>query len=349
MATDDTTESAELETPQEPPQGCLTRITPVTTPGCASCLTTLFLITTVATVWIAFMLDPDNIPWRHSMSWSRIAAVLVLTAAIPYVVYKLIQLWMEGERSPFPDLDHAWAVGMHALATNGLAIDSIPIYLVIGSNSEQQERSLMNASGRRMRVEGVPEGPSPIHWYANPDGIYLFCSDASWTSALASLREELAAEAAAAGLPISDRPITPVAFPPGADSGRSNPAPPQPGNIQGTMMLDQFVQPGVESPSAPTVPHEVGEGTHIRGTMMLGGPTEQRPAAFRLAESTETDGTHEREPVIVSSQYSSGCLQELQYLCHLIDKIRQPVCGINGVLTLIQLESIHGTPAETEE
>jgi len=354
MTTDPTTEEAEV--PEKPPEGCLSRITPVTTPGCASCLTTLFLITTVAAVWVAFMLDADNIPWRHSMSWPRIAGVLILTAVIPYVVYKLIQLWMVGEQSPFPDLDYAWAVGQHALATNGLAIDSIPIYLVIGSNSEQQERAIMNASGRRMRVEGVPAGPSPVHWYANPDGIYLFCSDTSWTSALASLREELAAEAAAKGLSVSDtpgsrRPTSPAAAPTNPAPSNPPPAmspPPDQGNIQGTMMLDQFVQPGMPDPQMPVASESSGNDENIRGTMMLGDPAPQ-PSRPRRAAAADSDGTEETEPVIVSSQYSSGCLQELQYLCHLIDKVRQPVCGVNGVLTLIQLESIHSGPAETEE
>lgn len=345
MATDGIT--AEGEVPEKSPDGCLTRITPVTTPGCASCLTTLFLVTTVVAVWVAFLLDADNIPWRHSISWLRIAGVLLLIAVIPYVVYKLIELWMEGEQSPFPDLDYAWAVGLHALATNGLAIDSIPIYLVLGSNSEQQERALMNASGRRMRVEGVPAGPAPIHWYANPDGIYLFCSDASWTSALASLREELAAEASAKGLSVSDNPAAGSLLGPAAPAvAPQNPQPPEPGNIQGTMMLDQFVQPAAESPTGASEPPNA---QNMRGTMMLGETVSPQPALSSRAASSDAEGSDQREPVIVSSQYASGCLQELQYLCHLIDRVRQPVCGVNGVLTLIQLESIHSAQAETEE
>ena len=112
----------------------------------------------------------------------------------------------------------------------------------------------MNASGLRLSVEGVPQGPAPIHWYANSEAIYLFCTDASWASALASLREEIALEASASGLSI-----------------------------------------------------------------------------------------------LVSHQYSTACLQELQYIGHLVRRVRQPLCAINGVLSLIQFESIHSSQTELEE
>lgn len=55
------------------------------------------------------------------------------------------------------------------------------------------------------------------------------------------------------------------------------------------------------------------------------------------------------EPVVVSQQYASASLQELQYLCKLIKRIREPVCTINGVVMLLQLEAIHGTGEEMDE
>lgn len=60
----------------------------------------------------------------------------------------------------------------------------------------------MQATGLSLRVRGVPEGPAPLHWYAHPDGIFLFLSETCQLSALAVLlnkRDSQAAEAAPLG------------------------------------------------------------------------------------------------------------------------------------------------------
>ena len=357
------------ETPEEeapPRRGCLTRMLPTTTPGCASCLTTVFLFITVATVATIFLLDPDNVPWRHSMSWLRIASVIALMFIIPWVVYRLLNLWLEGVASPFPDLEYAWYSGLEALAVNGLSINSAPVYLILGSASEQQEKAMLAAAGLRMRVEGVPEGPAPLHWYANPDGIYLFCSDASWTSALASLREELIADAAGRGLTASESPmLADLSSAASSPAPTPAPAPPEPeaqdaGSIRGTIMLDQYGA-SQESPTpAPQTPASGGDqaASGFRGTIELdaGTPTGQTTQSGRGASPATALGGDDlggvqaaMEPVLVSPQYSSACLQELQYLCQLLRRARQPVCPVNGVLTLLQYEAIYSSPAETEE
>lgn len=70
------------------------------------------------------------------------------------------------------------------------------------------------------------------------------------------------------------------------------------------------------------------------------------PVAFRQ----DSNVLHKnRKQVLVSHQYSAACLQELSYLCQLISKIRQPLCPVNGVLSLLQYESIHSTTAEADE
>ncbi len=184
--------------------GCLTFLLPVTTPGCATWLTFLFLVTTTLAVFTWFWWDPDNVAWRDAIGWPRLAALGLLIIVIPVIVYRLLVLWLEGAPTPFPDLDYAWAEGLHALAVNGLSPGGIPIYLILGSRSETQERALMDATGMRFRVAGVPQGPAPLHWYANSEAIFLFCSDCSWTSALASLRDELVAEALAKSPGASD-------------------------------------------------------------------------------------------------------------------------------------------------
>lgn len=397
--------------------GCLARLIPVTTPGCATFLTVLFLLTTVITVWIIFWLDPNNIPWRHSYSWWRILGILALVVAIPFAVYKTIEIWLEGAPIAYPEVDQAWRAGMQALAANELSIDSIPIFLITGSSGEAQEKAIMTASGLRLSVEGVPQGPAPIHWYANSEAIYLFCTDASWTSALASLREELATEAAATGLSIEAPMASPNNFetanapPRGEPSTMQSPGMQSPGmqaptweptpeptrlpsqsirpessNIRGTLELNDFVNPTQPRSNAPvpSAPPPSGPGS-FRGTLMLGeagmpvppaspasnapipttaqtrspAPTrpQDRSAASRptnpmrsnMTISGGVDTLSTQKPVLVSHQYSTACLQELQYLGHLLRRARQPLCAINGVLSLIQLESIHSSQTELEE
>ena len=370
--------------------GCLARLIPVTTPGCATFLTVVFLLSTVITVWVVFWLDPDNIPWRHSYSWWRILGILALVIAIPFVVYKTINIWLEGAPVAYPDVDQAWGAGMQALAANELSIDSVPIFLITGSSGEAQEKAIMNAAGLRLSVEGVPQGPAPIHWYANSEAIYLFCTDASWASALASLREESALEAPASGLSIETPMVMQSSFEMAQAIARAEPPPPEPEpqrpankNIRGTLELNDFVNPTqTKSASAiPNKPPESGPGT-FRGTLMLGDAAVQMPnnpastqsdslplpaSQARMMQQSpvnrqssqisqpslsltgEVNTLSTKKPILVSHQYSTACLQELQYIGHLVRRARQPLCAINGVLSLIQFESIHSSQTELEE
>lgn len=267
---------------------------------------------------------------------------------------------------------------------------------------------MMAATGMSFSVQGVPHGPAPIHWYANAEAIYLFCSDASWTSALASLREELAKEQSSLA---SDSPIDlpePMSFgmqqpaiaafpttiqqaPSSFSSGplASTPAtPPRPisaspeaapaPRFRGTLEFDSFVTPSPQSFATPPAalpspePPVTAGPTNYRGTLILNGagsdsgaaasgqpemPTSRGPApvdrnttsiAYSAGvEPSDAQGT--RKPVLVSHQYATACLQELAYLGSLVRKSRQPLCSLNGVLTLLQMEAIHGSPVEIEE
>lgn len=391
--------NGENETPEaeegaeEERLGCLARIIPVTTPGCATFLTVVFLLSTVITVWVIFWLDPNNIPWRQSYSWWRILGIATLVIAIPFAVYKTIEIWLEGAPVAYPEVDQAWRAGMQALAANELSIDSVPIFLITGSSGEAQEKAIMSASGLRLSVEGVPQGPAPIHWYANSEAIYLFCTDSSWTSALASLREEMTLEAAASGLSIESpmsmqsrfetaNAMTFARPEPLAPEPAPEPARPASQGIRGTLELNDFVNP-TQAKSPPVVPNKApppptGTGS-FRGTLMLGDSELQSPSANtpssmptamvaqpRMSEQSNTvrqsqysqasmnltgavDTLSAKKPVLVSHQYSTACLQELQYIGHLVRQSRQPLCAINGVLSLIQVESIHSSQAELEE
>ena len=84
---------------------------------------------------------------------------------------RVVELW---------SIDYAWNAGVTALKRNGISMKSTPVFLILGSPSPELELTTMDACGQEFAVRGVPEGPAPLHWYANADGIYLVCSEVGW-------------------------------------------------------------------------------------------------------------------------------------------------------------------------
>lgn len=167
-------------------------------PARGATVTAIFLVLLVTFVWVSFLLDSNNIPWRHAMTFRRIFTVIVSVILLPILVYEGLRLWLEGDRSRIPDIDFAWNAGLRELEEHGLSLNSVPLFVVAGSNSHEQEKALMQATDIDLRVRGVPEGPAPLHWYAHPGGIFLFLSEASQLSSLAVLMNKRDSHAAAA-------------------------------------------------------------------------------------------------------------------------------------------------------
>jgi len=300
-------------------------------PARAAALTAAGLTVMVVTAWLIFLFDPHSVPWRHAMTWWRILMAVALVVAIPVVVYRGLRLWLEGERSRFPDIDYAWKAGLDALAEHGISLDSAPLFLVLGSAGAVQERAVFEASGLGFRVQQAPAGPAPLHWYANPDGIYLVCTEVGWLSALAALKAQRVEPAAVlpAALESPEVPAVPAPEP--------RPAPAPGGDTGGTLMLDQFVTPRA-SQLAAAAPPPTAPAVAARGRL---NPTVTAGVALRAAGLAE--------PVALSSRDSSEQLERLKYLCGLVRRARQPVCGANGVLTLLPFASLQAAPAEVEQ
>lgn len=300
--------------------------------GCASILTALFLVCLVLVVWLVYWLDPNNIPWRHSMSWTRIFIEVVLVIAIPFVLYRAIRLWMQGDKSRFPDIDYAWKAGLEALQRNGLHLRGEPLFLVLGSAGPRQERALVRAAAISLRVQNVPEGPAPLHWYASPDGIYLFCTEASWTSALAALIDKRREEAAAAGVNVAEAALPARRL---EATARIAPTPqaaatPGMGTGRGTIMLDQFVADRQSQAAA-------------EGKTEASDEVEEREVVDSVVPASSA------QPAVLARQDSAEQTQRLAYVCQLLRQQRSPLCPTNGVLTLLPYEVFQASPRETQE
>jgi len=334
-------------------------------PRLAAILTAIALVTIVATAWTIFLLDPESVPWRHAMTVGRIVSVLALLIAIPIVVYWGLRLWLEGDVSPYPEIDFAWNAGLTALRRNGIDIDAVPTFLLLGTGDERHEQRLMDASGLGFRVRGIPEGPAPLHWYANPDGVYLCCTDASWLSALAAKEYTAAFEAVASLLPSAEAPVMVAAPAPQQEETFAAPRPAAPAprrtpsgreSTRGTIMLDQYVgaqqapPPSFEDTAvAPLGSRSESAGT--RGTLMLGAAL-PAAAAAPPPESTvsfEPPAATTRTLPPLAPQQSAERLQRLQYVCHLLRRERRPLCALNGILTVLSFGLLQAGRRETEE
>jgi len=304
--------------------------------GCASCLTSVFLMLLVVCVWLVFYFEPGNVPWRHAMSWGRITLVVLLAILIPLVLYKAIRVWLQGEESAHSDIDFAWKAGIEALAQNGLSPTGVPLFLVLGSAGVRQESTLVRAAGLSLRVHDLPEGPAPLHWYAGPEGIYLVLSEACGLSSLAALLEKRRAQSGGVGDTTSpDLPsmpaLTAAAPRPATQPAikRERPAP-SGDRTRGTIMLDQFVSDRQEAEAQAQAAATATEADEA-----------EAPVA---ATSTLSD-----QPAILSQQESARQRDRLEYVCHLIKRARFPICPINGVLMLLPFELLQATQRETQQ
>ena len=325
-----------------------------------------FLLLATIAVWTLFWLDPTHVPWRHAITWPRIVAVLLLMGAIPPLVYWCLRLWLEGDPSRFPDIDYAFKAGLAALRRHGIDLERAPIYLVLGSSGEELERSFMQAGGLSMRVRGEPEGPAALHWHANPDGVFLFCSEAGWLTALNTLVSKRAPRAPGAGGP---RPL-PAAIlrtaNPRQFSGGPAPAPqPQPEPIRaappanapvgGTIMLEQFLSsPSGPAAPAPYAPPQAASGRKGGGTLVFDAPAASEAAPY-AAPNEQYEPWSDQSlaaadvPSAVEPQDAVEQLQRLEYVGRLLRRERRPLCPVNGILALLPFSMLEGGLEDAQE
>lgn len=295
-------------------------------------LTACGLTVMVFTAWLIFLVDPNSVPWRHAMTWWRILLAVALVVVIPIVVYRGLRLWLEGERSRFPDIDYAWKAGLEALEDHGITLDSAPLFLVLGSAGLAQQRAMFESSGRGFRVLQAPAGPAPLHWYANPDAIFVVCTEVGWLSALVTMKAQRGNSAEAMPARFEPVQVSANTAPAPNPAPAPSPAPPASADAGGTLMLDQFVTPRGTAQAGPAAP----------------AAASSRPAPI-IPPRPSLRASGLIEPVALSSRDSAEQLERLQYVCQLIRRVRQPVCSANGILTLLPFAYLQAAPAEVEQ
>jgi hypothetical protein len=298
------------------------------------------LILIVLGCWWEFRTNPYHVPWRYSLTPIRAIAVLLLLVVIPVSVYQALKLWFHGEKSQFPDIDAAWHAGKEALRKQGLALDKMPLFLVVGSPGEDQEHALFETSKSPVLVRGVPEGPAPLHWYASADRIFLCCTGASWLSALSAMiarwgrghgreAEELSISRVSDVAPEMQRisaTIRPQAYL--HDEGRAGA---DSGTFGQTVGFSSSIIPAEEFGHGPENPPR---------PQAQAGPVAAAPRTTLPAEET-----------VAILQPSDAAEQEdrLESVCELLRTARFPYSPINGCIALIPFAAAGANPQEIDE
>jgi hypothetical protein len=306
------------------------RVMGISLPARAAILVAVFLVICAVISFVAFAYGEQRhagTPFTESLThkpW-HVLSVVVLLVVIPVVVYYALKLWLAGDISPFEDIDMAWQAGIDQLERNGLDIAQVPIFLILGSSGEAQEKALFAASRLSLNLREVPQGPAALHWYANPDAIYIVATNTSGLS-------RLAAVARAAGEEEKSRP---AGFAPQPSAGPS---------IRGTIvaggpepgygaMTQSGPLPGGPGPAPPP-------SAEIRGTMV---------ASIRSSESVgaqDAGAGASGRAITLRPEEAAEQDRRLEYLCSLIRRARQPICPLNGILTLLPFGLIQHGPRE---
>jgi len=285
------------------------RIFGMSLPARVAWFVALFLVVCVAVSFLVFY-KAEGRPFLATW-WKHVTAITVVIIVIPLVVYKLLKVWLEGDVSPFADIDHAWNAGLAELKRNGLELADIPLFLVLGSEGEVQEKSLFDASRLSFNVKEVPVGPAALHWYANPEAIYIVCTQVGNLSRLASVDKKSREET-------KGRPR--------AAASRSAP------DIRGTVVagVGDSVRESDYVPSHSTSVEAEPSGQPDMRVMTMDFSSHSQLMGASAASDKSRGGKASLSPEDAVEEE-----RRLEYLCQLIRRARLPICPNNGILSLL--------------
>ena len=296
----------------------------VSLPTRVALLVWLFLVIVTVVSFVSYKLRGDSAGTENFWkSWQNTTLIILLIFAIPMVIRQALKLWLEGEGSAYPDIDAAWKAGLDALKENGIDPTEVPIFVLVGNRSLQEATNLFEASGLHLKVKSEPDNENAaLHWFATQDSVYLCCTDTCWLSLVAS------------GGGTTSVPTAPA---PGAPARK-------PDDIKGTMVtgaaFDPVESPGIRSTAtsadlnqssgdAPTPPGKRNQA--IFGTMVVGSDASS-------SGTLNTPAAPQSAPINIA--HSNEQKARLAYVGSLLNRLRQPVCPINGILTLLPFDRI---------
>jgi hypothetical protein len=252
-----------------------------------------FFVLCILTVWAVQTLHPGQARVNLTMT---LIVLLVVANIISLVFYYTLRMWLQGDVSRFPEIDEAWNAGMSALKENNIDIHEYPLYLILGLPDSELCTALFTASKIKMIVAGVPQGKTPLRWYASDEAIYLACPGMGCLGSLSESAGDVA--------PASEAKPTDTLVPGAVPANSHNP------------MKDTLV-PGGAPAAQPDVSYRTLMPSDL--TNQPGDVSHATPPSGRASQS-------------VSQQQEY--LERLDYVFQRLRQARQPYCANNGVLTI---------------
>ncbi len=275
----------------------------------------VFLLINWTAAIVSYLLKQDE---SGGMEWFwYILVPIPFLIIIPVLTYYLVKYLLMEEKSPYPDIDRVWYEGLEKSAEAGIYLSRTPLLIVLGVPGNSEARSIAEQTKLEWSVELPESGKAPIHFYASADGVFVFLNGCNSVSRLSQA-------------------------PKFASLGDGGP-PPEPAKgkvVSGTLSepprdgtMDAF-HPGFQQESS--APQTLSSSDALRnldrGTLIL----DDSMSSF--VEQVTTKQTRS-----LTSQDSLDCENRLRHICGLIRKAREPLCPINGMVTVLPFDLVENS------
>jgi hypothetical protein len=179
-------------------------------PGCRTALIVAVhvIVVTVVVVLLWFLERAFGLDQVLRSRWPVLyRAWLPLLFLLFYALF-LLGWWLwrllgpERVEGIFPDIESAWAAAVAELRAGGIDVTEVPLFLVLGRPSGSLEQ-FFAASRQPFQVRHSPSLPdSPLHVYANREGVFVTCEGACLLARQADRLAELAPSQGSTGDPV---------------------------------------------------------------------------------------------------------------------------------------------------
>jgi hypothetical protein len=150
----------------------------------AACVAVFQVLVVLLATLVVIVGDDQQVieAWRR---WDRLAVLAFLLVLTPFLVYQAAKLWLEREASRYPDILSAWRAALAELNRQGISLTDVPLFLVVGSASDDEEQRLLAEAPCEFIVSAAPQGSSALHVYGGEDAVFVSLATCSRLSDLA--------------------------------------------------------------------------------------------------------------------------------------------------------------------
>ncbi|HTN76907.1 MAG TPA: hypothetical protein VL096_16730 [Pirellulaceae bacterium] len=296
------------------------RLVRLSIPGLAALVMFVFLVALTITFAIINVWQEGVVAPRWIVG--ALPAIILLIIAIPAVTYYAVKIWLQETGERFEDIERAFQAGMEELRRRGFDLAQMPLFLVLGSESDSREHHVMMSSRQEFQISRFPSGKEPLHWYVSDDAVYIVLSGVGCLTHLA--RE-------AVKVTMDHLVQAPVAGPPKSGGVNQTYWPEDDESISVSAARSQSVTGSV----MPVVERKIDLSRTV-------APDEDDSLLVRNPHASRLPGSAGPKVKPLSPRREVLELEQrrLKFLCRLIVDARNPVCPINGAITLLPLNMI---------